>query len=308
MKTKPYVGRYGIFPLLFVFFLSSNLPLHGLIFFNHGNEDTEVITNPGNGVPWENAGAIYDANGNLQGSSVYLGSRYVLTADHVSVGSSSTVSFDGNTHFSIDGSSPVQVSANVDLKLFRLQNDPGFAGVSLASSNPANGTALQLVGFGRGRGNTGLGEDIVDWGGSSTQGIKRTGTNNVFEIRNQSWSSGTYSQSTLVTQLNNDTLNTEAAGTIWDSGGPVFALDSSEEWVLVGILAAVTRINGSTTSTFANNPEPGESFAGDENWAVNIAAYEEAILAIIPEPSLFATILGILFFGYVLRKRSLVKR
>jgi hypothetical protein len=90
---------------------------------------------------------------NVGDRGIYLGNQWVLTANHVGAGP--TV-FPGVGTFAAAPGSSVRLhnptgmglSADTDLLLFRLMSDPGLPMLSIASSTPAVGATLVLIGDG----------------------------------------------------------------------------------------------------------------------------------------------------------------
>jgi hypothetical protein len=101
------------------------------------------ISAPADDPGWKNVGD----------RGIYLGNQWVLTANHVGAG---TTVFPGVGTFAAAPGSSVRLqnpmgqglTTDTDLLLFRLAGDPGLPTLSIASSTPAVGEALVLIGDG----------------------------------------------------------------------------------------------------------------------------------------------------------------
>lgn len=264
---------------------------HGIILFDVGNSAT-ILPPTEVDLPWDAVARITNGS-NTRGSAVHIGGGYMLTADHLNL--KSQVTFDGSTFIDRDtGYSPKQVAPDVDLKVFRLLNTPSTSAVTLNSDGSEVGVGGYHIGWGRGRASDNdLGATVQEKGDQSTTD-KRWGTNTAFGVGTRSWSLGgtTYTQQAITNYLNDDAGETEAGLTRWDSGSPFFQ-EINGSIVLSGIGGAVEeQTEGS--ATFGEDPSPNPfASSGDRNFLVQISAYEQDILAIVPEPSYFG--LGISF-------------
>lgn len=259
-----------------------------IIVFGFGNNDATITTNPGSALPWDNVGAVRNTSGGgPQGSAVYLGNRWVLTANHVVAGASQSVTFDGVTNVAIDTLTPAVQLGSADLKLVRLAAEP--AGVSpLAVDTRPIGSTLGnsvLVGWGTGRAAGELvGDTVVNWDMTFSSRARRWGTNATSALAPLEYSFGgfDYSYTSIATILGASTSTTEAALTVYDSGSALFQ-NISGTWTLVGV-AVTVEIDGS--STFAtDNPFLTRPPRGDANFFVPVGEYSGEINAVIPEPA-----------------------
>ena len=245
-----------------------------IVFFSQGNDVN--LTNPGNGLPWENVVQMRSSTGPI-GTGVYLGNRYVLTAGHVGPLTSVKVGF---VDYLLD-SSPAVAIGTADMKLVRLASDPGLGGVRLNSNPSADGGAAHLVGYGVGRAPSSLlGTSPVTWGDSSTA-TKRWGTNFVDGAIGAALVGG-YTSDLLRTQFNSNAGVNEAALTIYDSGSALFRQIGSD-WYLVGLGAYVQNSGYSLASSQFNSTE------SDDNYFIRISSYAGSSVMIggvgVPEPS-----------------------
>jgi hypothetical protein len=261
---------WGVFWL----FLSSFDQARAIVFFSQGNDVN--LTNPGNGLPWENVVQMRSSTGPI-GTGVYLGNRYVLTAGHVGPLTSVKVGF---VDYLLD-SSPAVAIGRADMQLVRLASDPGLGGVRLNSNPSADGGAAHLVGYGVGRADSSaLSSSPVTWGDSLTA-IKRWGTNFVDGAISNAQVAG-YTSDLLRTQFNSNAGSNEAALTILDSGSALFRQIGSD-WFLVGLGAYVQNSGYSLASTQFNSRD------SDDSYFIRISSYSNAVDVIggvlVPEPS-----------------------
>lgn len=214
--------------------------------------------------------------GNGSGSAVYLGGKYVLTANHVNL--LSNISFDGSTLYKIDSAFGKRQIGDKDLKIIKLEKVPtGLVGVTLNTATQETNKIGTLVGWGRGRSPSDTdGSNGWTWGNSATED-KRWGENKIAGtgiFQAYSDPNNTYTNTpVLITVLNNNTDDDEAAAAYLDSGGGIFAKFGTQ-WRLVGLT-----ILSSDPSNFNNS---------DQNFFVRISSYASAIEALIPDPSILS--------------------
>lgn len=224
-------------------------------------------------------------------SGVYIGDRWVLTANHV--GAPASFSFDETPYATVPGSRiRLETSPGVgaDLALIRLEADPPLPPVVIASTGPAVDDAVVMIGNGRSReasltcwnssfnevtcgmgpppaytGYVAAGTRFVRWGRNEVtvvgndETIPGSGTSRVFETR--------FDVSGGVTD--------ECQVANGDSGGGAF-LKRGNEWQLVGILIAQNLVSGSqpiNTAVF-----------GSDTLILDVAFYADQIDAIVNPP------------------------
>lgn len=226
---------------------------HGIIHMDPANPI--YLSNPGNGLPWENVGKISNGpNAAITGTAVSLRGRYCLTAAHMTM--RSHVSFDNETYYRIDPDfKPVKIGT-ADVKVFKLIEDPGLPEIAMITDSslevPAN--LLYLVGWGRGKQPSqtapvtiGNFSNVWRWGDTATT-TKRWGTNRRYTMGTVT--SGGYTHSAiLAANDSNAAESTEAGLAMNDSGSPLF-VKSGANWFLVGIGTSVSSVAGANTSTF----------------------------------------------------------
>ena len=231
---------------------------------------------------------ITNADGTgIVGSAAHIKGKYLLTAEHVLnknvTPRRSHVSFDGTTYLAIDLNFLPRQIDTADLVLFKLIEDPNLPETQLYSStNELNKTGT-LIGWGYGRDANQANQTSTTrtwtWGIGSTID-KRWGTNQIANTGNANISGKVYDF--LQTRLNSNQGNNEASFAYYDSGSGLY-ISNSGTWQLAGITTAVTAINGSFTSTFAQF-----SGASDSNYFVRVSQYQQTILNNIPDTSTYS--------------------
>jgi len=290
---------------LVLFLTLSSFPVQAVILLNKPNNDAGITSDPGTGAPWKNVAQILNSSSNPAGSGVYLGNQYLLTANHVTVGS---IVIDGQS-FSVDSgfnnggfSSGVQQIGTADLKVLRLSSDPELVVAGLVDINLNTSSTLDrnrdvtLIGFGRGRGTEVIGQGW-NWGAGGTED-QRWGTNTTL---NTIFNDG--NTFLLATEFNDNGIDTEAALTLNDSGMGMF-YEQGPNWFLSGIGVAVD-VNGSSyydRDLLTSGDQP------DKSYFARISTYESQIadaLATIPEPSSHALLLVALLTLFLARRTGL---
>ena len=98
-----------------------------------GQDNNANQTDPGTGVPWDAVGKVTNSDGSgIQGSAIYLGEGFLLTANHVAMNLTySFITFDEANYFSIDpnfndGTRTYgkQVATGVDMAVIKLISTP----------------------------------------------------------------------------------------------------------------------------------------------------------------------------------------
>jgi hypothetical protein len=206
-------------------------------------------------------------------TAVYLGRRWMLTANHVGAGD---VVLEGQTYSPVPGSA-VQFenpdTSQADLMVFKIFGDPGLPRLEIPSSPPVVGDSLIAVGNGlnRGAATTFMELGGYDWGVGDAV---RWGTNIVSEI--DILVDTTYSfAATFTDPLDPSASTDEAAGANGDSGGGVF-IKTGGEWYLAGTIFSISQYLGQPSPT---------SIYGNELFAVDLSYYRDDILAVIEQMS-----------------------
>lgn len=206
-------------------------------------------------------------------SAVYLGHRWVVTANHVGAGD---VVFLGQTHAAVPGST-VRLenpdSSQADLIVYKIFGDPGLPTLEIAAAPLFVDQDVTLIGHGRNRGfaTSWMGVDGYEWATSGT--TMRWGTNKVSRpaVLVGPTRSFAMSFSDPAEPLATVDESTAAPG---DSGGGAFTKVGS--WQLAGIIIAI--------NTYENQPSE-TSLYGNETFAVDLSYYRDDILAAITRDS-----------------------
>lgn len=258
---------------------------------------TDNTTAPADDPGWGNV----SLRGN--GTAVYLGNSWVLTANHTLGG---TMTFNGQTYSEVPGSAVLLTNngaagktATTDLKLLQINGDPGLPTLPIANSTPATNTPVTMIGGGRDRGaatqwnvNTGT----TPWGWTEVSSGGNFGGYQSASTRALRWGTNTVSGTgqwiffdgrdvlTMATTFNFADGTSEAQAVVGDSGGPVFVKNGGL-WELAGIMV--------TVAAFSGQPSPGlTAVFGNLTYMADLSFYREQIVAVVPEPSA-ATLAGV---------------
>jgi hypothetical protein len=258
---------------------------------------TGNTTAPGDDPGWNNV----SIRGN--GTAVYLGNGWVLTANHTTGGS---MTFNGQTFsevpgtaFSLTNNGAVGKTTDTDLKMFQIDGIPtGVATLPIAATTPTAGTAVTMIGGGLDRGaftQWSVNQSTNPWtwtevsSGGNAAGYKtlatralRWGTNAVGGT--EQWiSTGSQDVLTTWTTFSFADGTSEAQAVVGDSGGPVFAKYGGQ-WQLAGIMV--------TVDAYSGQPSPGlTAMFGNRTYMADLSYYRSQIVAVVPEPDA-ATLLG----------------
>lgn len=271
--------------------LGMAIDARAIIFYSADNDHNN--TDPGGGLPWQNVVEVRSSSG-ITGSGVYLGNRYVLTAAHV--GPTETIRIN-STDFSLEPAAPILIGT-ADMKLLRLQSDPGLGNILLNTVAGDDFGDAYLVGYGVGRSSSLLSSSPISWGDASTA-TKRWGTNSV-----DGFGSGSGSFF-LRTQFNTNAGSNEAALALYDSGSALFRRIGLD-WFLVGLGFAVGESPISSTS-YAYSTAEDQDYAEDDSYFVRISSYANAqnVLGgvVVPEPGTGHLLMFALGVYSVVRRR-----
>ncbi len=246
-------------------------------------------TAPQSDPGWGNVGVLGSA------SAVYLGNRWVLTANHVGTGS---VTFPSGSFLARNGTAvqlknpnDMGLSEFTDLLMFRLIADPGLPELTIASQRPARGTSVTLIGAGRDRAvnQTGWRLQTSSTGTTWTEtspaiadvlGYKTLDTktmrwgNNLVESSGDTISNTGDDVLALTTKFESGLFTQhEAQAVPGDSGGGVFNHSLLSPGQLVGIMVANQMLN--------NNQPANTAVFGDLTMFADLAAYQDQIAALM---------------------------
>jgi hypothetical protein len=209
-------------------------------------------------------------------AAVYLGNRWVLTANHIS---QDDLVIAGQTFSEVPGSKhrlTTPGGALADLKLLKFDGDPGLPNMNIASSPPPGNSVVVMMGNGRNRmspttwqDTTGISRDGYETGGGNAL---RWGNNRVEIV---------YPEPVLDTAAYLATFD-ESGGTTYecqaaqgDSGGGVF-YKRFGTWALSGIMYAV--------STYPEQPT-NLALYGNGTIIADLSVYRAEILSVINTPT-----------------------
>ena len=241
---------------------------------------TGTDTAPTDAFPyWDNV--VYRGDG----SAVYLGNYWVMTAHHVGVGD---IVVAGTTYKLATGSG-VRVKnsdgSDTDMEMFRIVTDPGLPSITLNTQALQYNNTVRMIGYGWNREETQREWDGA-WHtppqtGTAYTGFKLTGTT----VRTKRWGENKITTQSLdvITSSANGLCHSfatdwsvnggsnEAQATIGDSGGAAFIYrPASQTWQLAGLIQAI-------------GPSPGQPWNvyvyGNETYMADIRLYTNQINA-----------------------------
>jgi hypothetical protein len=276
-----------------------------------GNGSENMIAPPDD-PGWNNVG-IHGLGG-----AVYLGNRWAITADHRAL--VDTITFNGmamaveaGSEITLGNPQDSGLSTLTDLRLVRLQQDPGLPTLTISPATPAVGSDVIMIGLGHDRQPDLTGWTVSDFGGQitwtetpfppfdlsgykwATTQTKRWGTNRTVDDL-QLDANDTDLDSNVIAHLedegvdvislltrfdddeSDETTDFESHATLGDSGGGVF-VKTNGEWELSGIMFAVGVLEG--------QPEETAVF-GNFTLSADLSFYRDEILSIIIDPVLQA--------------------
>jgi hypothetical protein len=247
-------------------------------------EDPTLLA-PGNDPGWNNVARLSNA------SAVYLGNRWVLTANHVTDG---PVRFTDGRVFNVSVGSKVGIknaggqlgSATADLRMFRLADDPGLPALEIAASSPEAGTVVTMIGAGFDRAPELIGWNVNGLNQWSEVLLTRANRNGfkLLDASHMRWgvnqalggTSFVPSSNTFVfsTRFDKPGIPFEAQAVAGDSGGGVFEFVDGG-WKLAGIMI--------TVQTLASQPAWTTVFGQSTN-AADLSMYRDQILDLVNKP------------------------
>ncbi len=264
LRMKPAVTYYVSFPMyslprsaifLALLLISSRL-LQGMVVYESvdATGTTFNTTPPGNGAPWAHV-ARYDVNGNPNASAVWMGNRFVLTANHVTESTGASIHL-GGVNYSRDTSYPYVRIPNTDLKVFRILPHPNSGLPVLPKLRLVLPTEQDLsapvtfIAWGEGKGAVVSGSGWYRSGQNHpltavplpSARAQRWGTNTTAATFSSIEGAGEQLRTSFVRVIqgpNDRTSPTLAQGTMGDSGSGLFS-NYNGVWKMIGVTRAVT--------------------------------------------------------------------
>ena len=235
---------------------------------------------PADDPGWNNVAHLAGA------SAVYLGNRWVLTANHV--GDGSITLSDGRSFAMVPGSSrqlantgTAALFGNPDLKMFRLVDDPGLPSLTINTARPGTNTTLMMIGAGRDAEHGLQGWQLTNgangftWKATALPLANATGFN-LLPTSSMRWGTNDAAAGSLF--ANNTTVafsttfdrvggNYEAQAATGDSGGGVFQKVNGQ-WQLAGIMVSQQLLSNQPSDT---------SVFGDQTYSADLSFYRAQI-------------------------------
>jgi len=312
-------ARGWVFLLVCAAVTLSPLPAAAVVVSTTTGNTSAPADDPG----WPNVGNI----------GVYLGNRWVLTADHVGVGA---IRFGSQSFSPVPGSevrlhNPAGsgLTEFTDLLLYRLTADPGLPALTLSPTAPPIGAGVILIGDGRDRQANELhwnvNESTTPWTWTEAppgeqgnyQGfltdpssVKRWGTNVIEDPANR-YPGSRYGDHSLVenlgkygdlislyTQFDSHGTPFEAQAVTGDSAGGVF-YNNGSKWELAGLMHSVDLFSGQPPLDPNGNSLPDSAVYGNTTFLSDLSIYRAEIQSIVPEPGTWVLLLGLAAMGLI---------
>ncbi len=233
-----------------------------------GEDENANRREPSNGAPWHHVARL-DNGVTSPASGVYLGDRFVLTADHVTTPVSVRIN---GVDYQLDSSFKPKQIAGVDLKLYRIARDPGLPKLKLLKPQETDrGKNCTIIGWGLGTGGS-VPKQGWKWGDDTTR-LARWGTN-----RTGNQYKTLSGRRFLKTAFNAKTSPNEAGLAGGDSGGALF-VKIGGVWKLAGIAVDVQTMG--RTFYDADLKSPGHQ--PELSYYIPIRLYAAAILMAMAE-------------------------
>ena len=242
-----------------------------------GADDPNLVA-PGNDPGWNNVGHIAGASG------VYLGNRWVITANHVSNGA---LRLSDGREFAVSVGSPLRLEntgsgiGSPDLRMFRLAEDPGLPALKIADAVPAISSRVIMIGAGIDRAapligwqTFGLSWTEVPLRSADTVGYSLLSTSEMrwgVNLVSTGSSFGTNQTFGFNTRFDRLGIPFEAQATSGDSGGGTFFLRDGV-WELAGIMTSTQLLGGQPDDTVV---------FGDQTIIADLSVYRSQILELI---------------------------
>lgn len=279
----------------------------------YGGSTSANFSAPADDPGWANVGRIGSSSGVYLGNTSIPGhgsGYWVLTASHVGSG---TINLGGTSYSAVTGSSFRLTNPDnslTDLLLYKISSDPGLPTLKLASSTPALGTSLTMIGFGytgaASQTTWNINDAVSPWTWTET-----TTPSGLYGVGYKYGTSGTENWGVnalaIPTQLvasgssKTDVFGSYALATsgsaqlaAHDSGGAVFVKNGGQ-WELAGInlYAGPFPDQPGSTAMFSivdSTVTPSVNYFGNGSYMADLSSY----LTQIPEPASTAAVTGAL--------------
>lgn len=224
------------------------LPGRGIILI--GPDQSDNLLPPPDPSRWSHVGRLDNQFG-ARGTGLYLGNRYVLTANHVDL-DVNLLHLNGVNYAKDNSFTPIQIGG-VDLRLMRITTDPGLPALPLiGAGNSELNLASMMIGYGVGKGTVVPGQGW-NWADNTTT-LKRWGTN----VTEAAYFTPPGGPTYVPTAFDLAAGLEEAQLTIVDSGCGLFQIHGGV-WKLVGVGVDVDTLNQAlydhTPGTPGNQPD-----------------------------------------------------
>lgn len=294
---------------------ATSMPAAAVVIDSSSSDFSLVRSAPTDDPGWNRVGKV----GTSDGSGVYLGKGWVLTAAHVGA---HAFTLDGQTYAAKANSSHRLTNAGgslTDLLVYELESTPALGDIRISAARPAANSWVTMIGFGVEQ-QPGITFWNSSWNevsspsGASFYGYglggsyaKQWGANLILPYSvqdpnlNVPANSGFGPVSSFVTRFYDSGVNSTLAQAVpGDSGGAVFYKNGSL-WELAGIMHATSEYSGQNRWTTVAY--------GQDTYIADLSVYRDQIVTItaVPEPGagfLGVTGVSVLACAAVWRRRS----
>lgn len=251
----------------------TGMPAQAMVINANPDETSNPSVNtiaPSDDPGWANVGRFG------QGAGISLGHGWVLTAKHFDF--PGTITFDNQTFNRVNGTTvplqnPDPADGDPDLRMFRIDADPGLPTVPIINTSPTADEDLVMIGHGRERISEqknvrdGPGRPLTGYEHSETSRVKTWGNNRVSDTTSLFTDAG--GRTTQAFRTDFDDIQGDAQGTPGDSAGGAFFFNSTEQqWELGGLILATNSFVGQQDNTVA---------FGNETIFADLSVYRDQI-------------------------------
>jgi len=246
-------------------------------------------------APTDDPGWNYVGRAGSNGTGIYIGNGWMLTATHVATNNTGLFNLNG---VSYDGTGESVIlrnsnNTNSDLRLYKLATDPGLPSITLSTTPLSELDDVVMIGTGRMR--TGDAVNLnIDTGPGPDPQVKGY----AWGSRDKAWGTSQVSSSSFVFNsqgrdvtgfaMDFRDLEGEASAAEFDSGSAVFHFNTDTgEWELAGVPLVVNNLLSDGTNIYSHMGDNNPSFDPTQTLAADLSFYAASIIATtgIPEPS-----------------------